>query len=236
MLPEAWTGGFSDGSCLVFSVLLFWWRKGEQRAGSGHCLAPFLDEDLVPMLPPSACGSCGGDGDGHCHHVSRHWPWSSHIGCTLNWSLLTQGHAEGTLFLLPENILSCSYLKKILEENKRGLGTYHCRFCSLSQCRPNLGSLKIPAVVLGRVLALRSPPGWCYLPIPLSPLNSQLKQWAYLPKINSKSLEDSFTKLGSRSVLGFFQSFTFFLSLLDAHFKVSVCLNQRNHMWLHLYI
>lgn len=107
---------------------------------------------------------------------------------------------------------------------------------ALSQCRPNLGSLKIPAVVLGRVLALRSPPGWCYLPIPPSPLNSQLRQWAYLPKINSKSLEDSFTKLGSRSVLGFFQSFTFFLSLLDAHFKVSVCLNQRSHMWLHLYI
>lgn len=36
--------------------------------------------------------------------------------------------------------------------------------------------------------------------------------------------------------MGFFQSLKFFLSFLDAHFKVSVCLNQMNHMGLHLYI
>lgn len=118
------TGGLSGGSFLFFSVLPFWWKKGEQSEGSGHCLAPFLDEGVVPMLLPlSACGSPGGDGDGHFHRVSRHCPWSSHIGRALNWSLLTQGHAEGMLFfLLPENGLSCSCLKKILEENRCGLG------------------------------------------------------------------------------------------------------------------
>lgn len=58
----------------------------------------------------------------------------------------------------------------------------------------------------------------------------QAQERAYLPKITSKSLEDSFTEFGSRSVLGFFQSLEFFLFSLDAHFKVSVCLSQMSHM------
>lgn len=127
--------------------------------------------------------------------------------CTLNLSLLTRGHREGMPhFLLPE--MGCP--KKILEEHRLGLGHVLQILLAAVPWQSNWESLKIPVVVVGRVLPLRSPPGWCFLPILPSTLNSKLKQWAYLPKINSKSLEDSFTKLGSRSVLGCFQSLKFF--------------------------
>lgn len=118
----------------VWSFLFFSFGGGRESRGQGQGIAwlPSWMKTLCPCCPRVPVAAVGGDGDGHCHHVSRHWPWSSHTGCTLNWSLLTQGHAEGMLFLLPENVLSCSYLKKILEENRRGLGTYHCRFCSVS--------------------------------------------------------------------------------------------------------
>lgn len=158
----------------------------------------------------SAWRNSGGGGDGHFHHVSQHCQWNWHWLHSELESSYTGSQRGNAILSSPRNGLSCECPKKILEEHRLGLGHVLQILLAAVPWQSNWESLKIPVVVVGRVLPLRSPPGWCFLPILPSTLNSKLKQWAYLPKINSKSLEDSFTKLGSRSVLGCFQSLKFF--------------------------
>lgn len=82
-------------------------REDREKGQSGLCLAPFLDEGIVTMPPVSACSSSGDGGNGHFHGFSGHCQWSSHSGCTLNLSLLTQGHRENAVLSSPRNVLSC---------------------------------------------------------------------------------------------------------------------------------